>query len=127
MTDARYLLDTGICLYHLPGGSRELGLPIGMRIGEVGTSSICTAESRLGHRRSAGREALAAAEAFFGKVRVLPFDRGAAEACGALPFRRARFDGLIAAHAVAPGAVLVSNDVGAFSDIPGLLVENRAP
>jgi tRNA(fMet)-specific endonuclease VapC len=40
--------------------------------------------------------------------------------------RRDAFDRLIAAHAVAVGATLVTNNVADFQDYPGLRVENWA-
>jgi tRNA(fMet)-specific endonuclease VapC len=127
VTDVRFLLDTNICIYHLMGASRALSLRIGTQIDDVATSSICYAEIMLGHARSAAGEPSAAADAFFRKVRVLPFDRDAADAYAGLPFRRARFDRLVAAHALALGAVLVSNNVRDFADIPGLKIENWVP
>lgn len=65
-------------------------------------------------------------QALLVEVDVLPFDRRAAEAYAHLPFRRARFDRLIAAHASALGLTLVTNNERDFADIPGLTVENWA-
>lgn len=127
MTDVRYLLDTNICIYHLLGASRDLSLRIGRQIDAVATSAICYAEIMLGHARAAAGESSSSVDAFFRQVRVLPFDRDAADAYAGLPFRRARFDRLVAAHALALGAVLVSNDVRDFADIPGLKIENWVP
>jgi tRNA(fMet)-specific endonuclease VapC len=59
-------------------------------------------------------------------VPVLPFDDAAAKAYAKLPFKRARFDRLIAAHAVSIGAVVVTNNPGDFADVPELKVENWA-
>jgi tRNA(fMet)-specific endonuclease VapC len=60
---------------------------------------------------------------------VLAFDRRAAEAYGriiaSLGWVRGRdFDRLIAAQAMAAGAVLVTDNAADFQDIPGLKREN---
>lgn len=64
--------------------------------------------------------------AFVELVPILPFDDRAAVAYASLPFRRARFDRLIAAHALSLGLTLVTNNEADFADIPGLRVENWA-
>lgn len=66
------------------------------------------------------------AVALFEQLPVLPFDRLAALRYGALPFRRGRFDRLIAAHALSIGAVLVTNDPADFESIADLRIENWA-
>jgi len=43
-----------------------------------------------------------------------------------LPFKRARFDRLLAAHALSIGAIVVTNNEEDFADVPGLMVENWA-
>ncbi|MEO9129659.1 MAG: PIN domain-containing protein, partial [Sphingomonas sp.] len=63
-------------------------------------------------------------EAFVGEIPILDFDEAAARAYATLPFRRGRFDRLLAAHALSLGAVLVTNNERDFADIPGLVVEN---
>ena len=62
--------------------------------------------------------------ALFERVPVLPFDRMAAARYAGIPFRRGRFDRLIAAHALSLGARLVTNNPADFSDIPDLRMEN---
>ena len=59
-------------------------------------------------------------------VPVLPFDDVAAKAYAKLPFKRARFDRLIGAHALSIGATVVTNNPGDFADVPGLKLENWA-
>jgi virulence-associated protein VagC len=68
--------------------------------------------------------------ALIGSIPVLPFDAPAAEAYGQIIAQhgwiRARdYDRMIAAHAIALGAVLVMRNVADFRDIPGLQWENR--
>ncbi|GAA0638680.1 hypothetical protein GCM10009424_11590 [Sphingomonas ursincola] len=62
--------------------------------------------------------------AFVAAVPIQPFDEAAARAYAQLPFKRARFDRLLAAHALSIGATVVTNNEGDFADIPGLKVEN---
>jgi tRNA(fMet)-specific endonuclease VapC len=69
-------------------------------------------------------EEIANAEAFFAVVEVLPFDKVAARTYATMPFRRARFDRLIAAHALSLDLTLVTANVRDFADVPGLRVEN---
>lgn len=57
-------------------------------------------------------------------VAITPFDEKASQDSERLPFKRARFDRLLAAHALSTGATIVTNNDGAFADVPGLTVEN---
>ena len=41
-----------------------------------------------------------------------------------LPFKRARFDRLLAAHALSLGVTIITNNESDFADVPGLTVEN---
>jgi tRNA(fMet)-specific endonuclease VapC len=63
-------------------------------------------------------------EAFLGEVLVLDFDLAAARAYAQLPFRRASYDRLIAAHAMSLGLIVVTDNEKHFADVPGLKVEN---
>ena len=86
------------------------------------TSGIAYAEVMLGILRQ-GQDA-GPARFLFSRVEVMPFDRAAADAYARLPFRRANFDRLIAAHALAIDATLVTANPRDFADIPGLRVED---
>lgn len=61
---------------------------------------------------------------FFRTFPVLPFDEDAARAFALVPFRRAKFDRLIAAHALALKLTLVTANAADFRDVPGLDVED---
>ena len=63
-------------------------------------------------------------QAFVEEVPVLDFDYRAALAYATLPFRRASYDRLIAAHALSHDLTVVTDNVKHFADIPGLRVEN---
>jgi tRNA(fMet)-specific endonuclease VapC len=58
------------------------------------------------------------------RIPVVPFDRAAADFYGRLPFRRHRFDRLIAAHALVLDLTLVTANPGDFADLPELRVED---
>jgi tRNA(fMet)-specific endonuclease VapC len=63
-------------------------------------------------------------EDFVSVVPILPFDEAAALAYAKMPFKRARFDRLLAAHALSIGATVITNNEADFADVPGLTVEN---
>ena len=124
MTEPRFLLDSTICIYILA----DLAGPAAQRlaqetVGSVATSAIAFAEVERGLQTATAIER-EAAEAMFSAVPVLLFDRIAASHYARLPFRRARFDRLIAAHALALDLTLVTNNERDFADIPGLKIEN---
>jgi tRNA(fMet)-specific endonuclease VapC len=60
------------------------------------------------------------------EVPVLPFDESAAQAYATIPFKRASYDRLIAAHALSLGLTVVTSNTKHFADVPGLVVENWA-
>ena len=62
--------------------------------------------------------------AFVEEVPVLDFDHKAALAYAQLPFKRASFDRLIAAHAMSNELIVVTGNEKDFADVPGLKVEN---
>ena len=124
MTEARFLLDSNICIYLLEGRSD----PARDRLqdcvpGEVVTSAIVLAEVMRGID-PANIAAVGSAGRFFQLIEPLPFDEPAAQAFVHIPFRRGRFDRLIAAHALAAGLTLITNNEADFADIPDLKVEN---
>lgn len=107
-----------------------LGTHPGLRVrladcepGDVAISAICFAEivmgENLGHPPD--RDVI---ENFVSVVPILPFDEHAAREYARLPFKRARFDRLLAAHALSLGATIITNNEGDFADVPGLKTEN---
>ena len=128
MTEARaqprYLLDSNICIYLMEGLSATARARTEQcALGEIATSAIAYAEVLRGVDPTDAR-AMAAARAFFDVCTVLPFGTAAAEAYQHMPFRRARFDRLIGAHALALGLTVVTDNEADYNDISGLLVEN---
>lgn len=124
VTEPRYLLDSNICIYILDGRGEALRARLETEPpGALIASAISFAEVMRGiaPQDTAGE---AGARRLFAAVPVLPFDAAAARAYRTLPFKRARFDRLIAAHALALDLTLVTNDTTDFVDIPGLKLEN---
>jgi len=124
VTDPLFLLDSNICVYLLEGQSDLARDRLQQYApGEVVTSAIVSAEVMLGMDRTDSR-VIEAARRFFGLIEALPFDHAAAEAYARIPFRRGRFDRLIAAHALSLDLIVVTADEADFADVPGLRVEN---
>ena len=128
----RYMLDTNIIsdLIRNPRGKAA------KRIARVGEDNICTsiivaAELRYGCAKSGSRRLLKAVEDLLGEINVLAFDVPADANYGEI---RAELettgkpiggnDLLIAAHAYAIGAAVVTANTAEFKRIRGLKVEN---
>jgi tRNA(fMet)-specific endonuclease VapC len=123
MDEPRFLLDSDICIYALLGRSEALRQSLSEQPeGAVAISAVTLAEVGVGYGPSI--DEADELKAFLAQVEVLPFDDSAARAYAALPFRRGSFDRLIAAHALATGRTLVTNNEADYSDLPQLKVEN---
>jgi len=128
----RYLLDTNIIsdLIRNPQGRTA------KRIANVGENNICTsiivaAELRYGCAKSGSKRLLKAVEELLAEINVLAFDVPSDAAHGQirsqLELAGERIGGndlLIAAHARATGATMVTANTGEFKRIAGLKVEN---
>ena len=128
----RYMLDTNIIsdLIRNPQGKAAKRIA---RVGEdnIYTSIIVAAELRYGCARSGSKRLLKAVEDLLGEITVLPFDapadaeysaiRSELEASGT-PI--GSNDLLIAAHACASGATIVTANANEFKRVRGLKVEN---
>lgn len=120
----QYLLDTNCCIYLLAGTYPALTARVEKReVGEVAISAIVYAEVALGTAHGKPPD-FADLAAFIDQIPVLPFDDAAARAYASLPFRRGRFDRLLAAHALSLNSVVITNNEADFVDIPGLKIEN---
>ncbi len=91
--------------------------------GDMVTSAIAYAEVAYGSVRKRP-PAFDELQAFVEEVPILDFDHKAAIAYASLPFRRASYDRLIAAHALSHGLIVVTDNVADFADVPRLAVEN---
>lgn len=130
-----YLLDTNTCILYLNGRSTAVIERLdSTRTGDVAVCDIVKAEMYYGAERSKHvQRNLDAAEDFCRHFRSLPFDGRAARTYGRI---RARLeaqgqpigpnDFMIAAIALANELTLVTNNVGEFSRVEGLSVEDWA-
>lgn len=91
--------------------------------GDVAISAISFAEVALGTwmGKPPKQDVL---DAFVAIIPIIAFDDVAAAVYARLPLKRARFDRLLAAHALSIGATVVTNNEADFADVPGLVVEN---
>ena len=127
-----YMLDTNIIsdLIRNPQGK------VAKRIAKVGDENICTsiivaAELRYGCTKRGSKRLLKAVEDILSEINVLPFDAPADASYGTIRSELESAgnliggnDLLIAAQAYAIGARIVTANVGEFSRVQGLKVEN---
>lgn len=120
----KYLFDSNIIIMTVMGVGEALQRRLAdCDEGDVVTSSIAYAE--VAHGAVRGKPpAFESLQAFVEEVPVLDFDYKAARAYATLPFRRASYDRLIAAHALSHGLIIVTDNEADFADVPGLVVEN---
>lgn len=129
----KYLLDTNMCVFVI----RQKSLRVIQRLrqhplGEVGISTITLAELRYGADKSQDPpKNHGALNAFLAPVEIVAFDAQAAEQYGQIRADLEKrglaigpLDTLIAAHARSLGATVVTNNVGEFTRVSGLPVED---
>ncbi len=120
----KYLLDTNIIVaLAINADAKVIRRAAECDEGDMVISAISLAEVALGTERGQP-PTMDALHAFIEEVPVLNFDYKAALAYASLPFKRASFDRLIAAHALSHGLIVVTKNVKDFADVPGLVVEN---
>ena len=120
----RFLIDANSAVYAMDIGNDRLKARLAeCEAGSVGISAISYAEVAFGTYvgKPPAQDVL---DAFLVAIPLVPFDEAAARAYARLPFKRARFDRLLAAHALSLGAIIVTNNVADFTDVPGLKVED---
>ena len=117
---------TEVAKLFMSGRSQAVRLPKSLRFS--GTEVIA---KRFGVAKSGSQRNLLALEKFLAPLEVLPFDEAAMRHYGPLRSELERsgqpigaLDTLIAAHALALGATLVTDNVREFERVPGLTVEN---
>ena len=120
----KYLFDSNIIIRTILGiGETLRGRVAACDEGDIVTSSIAYAEVAYGSARGKP-PAFEKLQAFIQEVPVLDFDYKAARAYATLPFKRASYDRLIAAHALSHDLIVVTDNENDFADVPGLKVEN---
>jgi tRNA(fMet)-specific endonuclease VapC len=127
----QYMLDTNIVSEIIRNPAGRAAQRARAVSDSVCVSVIVAAELRYGCARRGSPELLRRVEDFLSEVPVLPFDVPAGGEYGGI---RAELEAasrpigsndlLIAAHACALAATMVTANVGEFSRIPGLNVEN---
>ena len=120
----KYLLDSNIIIAAALASGDLLRQRLAMGdADDFVTSAIVYAEVVHGSIRGKP-PAFVALQALIEEIPVLPFDQLAARSYAALPFQRASYDRLIAAHTLALGLILVTDNVKHYADVSGLRVEN---
>lgn len=127
----RYMLDTNMCIYLMKNQPEEVARRFAQcYVGDVVMSAITYAELEYGVAVAANpeREHLNLAN-LIEDIPIAPFDGAAGVAYG--PIRMAtreskkdHLDKLIAAHAVALGVTVVTNNTKDFGKYPGVITEN---
>lgn len=120
----KFLIDADSAIYAMSGDFEVMRQRMtSFEPGEIAFSVISYAE--IAHGTYFGKPPSAETLAAFVKaIPLVQFDEAAVLEYARLPFKRARFDRLLAAHAVSLGATVVTNNASDFADVPGLKVEN---
>jgi tRNA(fMet)-specific endonuclease VapC len=136
MSPALYLLDTNICIYIINKRPMEVFDRFeGLAVGQVAISSVTGAELSFGVEKSGSSRNRQALDKFLAPLDILPFDEAAMRSYGPLRSHLeaegtpigtpiGSMDLLIAAHALALNATLVTNNAREFQRVPGLVIEN---
>ena len=127
-----YLLDTNICVYIIRRRPDPVYRRLSRTAGRAVAISVVTAfELEIGALRAEGQHYSEAVRLFIGEFPVLPLEDSARKFYGQLRTALERrgekigaHDMLIAAHALALDATLVTNNEKEFRRIKGLRVEN---
>lgn len=129
----KYLLDTNICIaiikQHPKAAAERL---LSCQSGEVGVSSITVAELRYGATKSqSAAKNHQALDLFLLPIEIAHFDEDAAHSYGQVRVDLEKhgtpigpLDTLIAAHAIALGTALVTNNTREFKRIKQLQLED---
>jgi tRNA(fMet)-specific endonuclease VapC len=120
----KYLLDSNILI----GLALAVNENLRARASQAGADELVTsavAFAEVIHGTVKGKPPpIDVLEAIVQEIPVLDFDYQAAKAYARLPFKRASYDRLIAAHAMSLDLTVVTNNIGHFADVDGLRVEN---
>jgi tRNA(fMet)-specific endonuclease VapC len=128
----KYLLDTNIVIYVMKKRPIEVMSIFNENANRMAISSITFSELQYGAEKSARvPENLNAIEEFTSLIDILPYTAKASMHYGNIRASLERLgqtigvnDLHIAAHARSDGLVLVTNNMGEFTRVPGLLLEN---
>lgn len=126
------LLDTNICIYIINVRPPQvLARFRGYPAGSIAVSTITACELAFGVAKSQSDRNQHALQMFLSPLEILPFDESVIWHYGQLRSNLERqgrtigaLDTMIAAHALALDAILVTNNTGEFSRVPSLRTEN---
>ena len=127
------LLDTDTSSYAIRGASAPLDAALSAAApGSLAISAVTRAELMFGLEKRGNPRALARlVQGFLDRVTVMPWDAAAADHYAKLRAQLERggtpiglFDTMIAGHALALGAVLVTNNQKHFQHVKALKLEN---
>ena len=130
---ALYMLDTDTVSYLVRGKTPALDTRVAkMRPKQLSISAVTRGELLYGmHLKDGAHRLTQLVDQFLLRVQCLPWDDAAAThfAVIAADLHKAgtqicSMDAMIAGHASATGAVLVTNNARHFSRVPGLMIEN---
>ena len=131
MRDLRFMLDTDTVSYALRGQGEAGARILEHRPSELCVSAITVAELRYGTARRKSSRLDQLVDNFISNVAVAPFDETCAANFGRIASELTEsgtpigeLDALIAAHAMALGVTLVTNNLKHFSRVPGLKLAN---
>lgn len=128
----RFMLDTHICIYAIKNRPpRVLEHLRAHEAAGLGISSVSVAELFFGAEKSGSKKNLTALKHFLEPLEIADFDLNAAQVYGRVRLTLEQagtpigpLDTQIAAHALAVGAVLVTNNGREFSRVSGLELAN---
>lgn len=128
----KYLLDTNIAIYVIKRRPIEVMGIFNENAGRMAISAITLSELFHGAEKSAKvAQNLAVVEEFASLLEVLPYTAKASQHYGAIRSALEKVDRTIgvndlhiAAHARSEGLTLVTNNLGEFERVPGLMAEN---
>jgi tRNA(fMet)-specific endonuclease VapC len=127
-----YMLDTNICIYVMKRYPQELRDKFNALAEQLCVSSITLGELHYGAEKSVRRvDNLTAIEHFVARLDVLPFAERAAAHYGQVRAELERagtpsgpHDMQIGGHARSEGLIVVTNNMGEFTRMPGVRAEN---
>lgn len=127
-----YLLDTNICIYIINNNPPHVFEKFKeFQLGQLGISSITASELAFGVEKSGSQRNKQALNKFLAPLEILPYDEQAIWHYAQLRHQLqskgktiGSLDMLIAAHALALNATLVTNNVKEFQRVNGLIVAN---
>jgi len=129
------MLDTSACVDLIRGDAPDLARALPRhRGGPVVVSAVTLAELRVGEALRPPGKREPTVDDLLAPFEVMPFDRAAAQSYGELRVALERngtpigpLDTLIAAHALAVGATLVTGNLREFKRVPGLRSVSTLP